>query len=624
MNDSHAFFILRADQYQSNPSKWFVHPPVDVPSLDYGAHSIRLIGSRGSGKTMLLRSIAEKPFGESLMGTSLEAKNRIRVYIRPDNQLMNSFKGWGISSEVWSVASQELILLRIFRELSHKINAWIKERDNNYFLKINTKSFSFDKEGHCLEDWIRTSLHNLYKWSRSPNNSPPISIATLDSLQSLLSTLPYYYSDFPESFTVSVYIDELEIYQNYQQEQINDWIKNPPLGWVFHVAHRWYLDYTRNTSSNERIEESNDYKIIDLDKPLLSSEKEGKRLRKEFYSKIIMNEVHSHRNNDEVKVSTTLLPSIKLQTVCENLRKERRALEAWKRLIKKAYKESNHKTDVNALIKEGEKINDSRWWAFWPVLIARNITLVINDTQKKANRELLANFLLGSVLQIYIETNGRVPLLAYTGFDRICSIALSNVREFMLIIKEAIENERLALGEDNDFAIISKGISPESQAKAIQNRSKNFSSFVSISAHKLGFDIQQALDNWYAYLRNVQSLSTLPYNEPNHCVLNNIAEKESAAWKTLQTAKRHGGFIFEKPTKLKQDRKDGQLDIRLHPLICVWKCLSYRKRNSPPLTFSEIKTITDAKNLEEIQLFFINKHAKKEHPNNQPDFFKEC
>jgi hypothetical protein len=61
-----AVFLLRADQYQQDPSDWFVLPAVDITPLNSGSHPIRLIGSRGSGKTMILRSIAGKPLGESI------------------------------------------------------------------------------------------------------------------------------------------------------------------------------------------------------------------------------------------------------------------------------------------------------------------------------------------------------------------------------------------------------------------------------------------------------------------------------------------------------------------------------------------------------------------------------
>ena len=271
-----AVFLLRADQYQEDPSEWFVMPEVDITSLNSGSHPIRLIGSRGSGKTMILRSIAGKPLGESISDNSSKATNRLRIYIRPDNQLMGSMKGWGLSKDIWESASLELMLLRIFEEAVNKVNQWLESRNYDR-LCIDSKAFSFTSKGEDLAAWIRIKQHALYKWARSPEGNPPIIIAALSSLAALIKSLELHIDRFPKKLPVSVYFDEQETYLDYQQAIINDWIKNPPEGWVFHVAHRRYLEYINYTSTDECIDESNDFRIIDLDEPLVDSSPKSKK-----------------------------------------------------------------------------------------------------------------------------------------------------------------------------------------------------------------------------------------------------------------------------------------------------------------------------------------------------------
>lgn len=607
------FFKLRADQYRDDPVKWFVKPPIDIASLDYGDHSIRLIGSRGCGKTMLLRSIAEQEIGASLTGTCTDANSRIRVYIRPDNQLINSLRGWDVPLKLWESIALELMLLRILREICSKVSKWALKHGYTETLYLDESKFSFSDNGTNIDEWLRIKLHMLYKWVRTPDvNSPlELNIAALDNLATLVSTLTKRYANFPTNYSISIYIDELEIYPEYQQKLINDWIKNPSLGWVFHVAHRRYFAPTHHTSSLETIEASNDYRLIDLDEPLMDASVEGKKKREDFYREIIQKEITIYGDDINIEANN-LLPKITLEDTCILMRETHRASEAWGRLVKKACQVSRTEKDLNKILLQGQAIEDARWWAMWPALIASNKTELIDSTDSKRAKDWLGNKLLGSLLQIYIESNEKLAPLVYSGFSRICSIVLSNIREFMLIIRQAIENELVAKDTNLEINIIKTGISYESQAKAILTRSENFSLFVSISANKFGFNIQQALDNWYFFLRNVQSIPSLPYNEPNHIVCDTSIKQDTNGWQIIEAGQNHGAFIVESATKIKKhDRVEGYKTIKLHPLLCAWKYLSYRNRNSPTLNWADIESITMAPSTEIVRASFNSKFENK-------------
>jgi hypothetical protein len=618
--DKNAVFLLRADQYQHDPSDWFVLPAVDITPLNSGNHPIRLIGSRGSGKTMILRSIAGKPLGESIPDNSYHAKNRLRIYIRPDNQLMGALKGWGLNEPIWKAASIELMLLRIFEEAASKINYWLEKRGRKT-LHFNEKRFCFAQNGEDLSEWIRIKQHALYKWARSPHGHPPIIIAALNSLSSLIKSLEKHIETFPEDLPVSVYFDEQETYLEYHQVIINDWIKNPPLGWVFHVAHRRYLEYVDKTSTDEIIDPSNDFRIIDLDYPLVSSQSESKRDREGFYEKIIKYEVRGLKD-DEAQFDyknfspKILLPSYQNKMELSNeLRNNSYAQEAWRRLTENSIKFSRVKTK-NA-INKGKKVKDSRLWVVWPILVARN-EIENLDIESKKIKNFLHNHFNGAILQIYFESKGRAPMDFYSGFSSICSIVLSNVREFILILQQAIEYElQRHIDTKRDFIeILKRGISTNSQYRSVMTRSKHFNDIVAISAQERGIDIEQALDNWFTFFSICQRLPNLPYNEPNHIICKDSIDELSSAWEIINAGEKHGAFIYTLSSKQRGNTKENQRDIRIHPLLLAKHYLSYAKRNTPPLDFETISLITTTHDKKLIKEIAQRQRNKKE--NNLP------
>lgn len=582
-------FLLRADQYQQDPGKWFVDPQVDISGLDNGDHPIRLIGSRGSGKTMILRSIAAKPIGESITECSTSTPSRLRIYIRPDNQLMGGMTGWGLEKDVWKTASNELMLLRIFEEATKKINDWLKTRDL-ISLCFDYDNFCFSENGKELSLWIRQAQHKLYKWARCPSDKPPVVMAALGSLASLLKSLNHHYPGFPQHLAVSVYFDEQEIYREHQQIIINDWIKNPPEGWVFHVAHRRYLDYVTKTSTTEIIDKSNDFREIDLDAPLVDSSEDAKFYRRRFYRKLILNEIRNIEGNeieDDTFSPNDFLPSYTKAELATKLREEKYANDAWKRLTENAAKIA--KKDPNEVVIEGNAIKDDRRWVLWPMMVARRKN---DNFDKNQIENLIHNYLTGAILQIYFEAKGRVSMHYYAGFNALCSIVLSNVREFILILKLAIEYEIQGEEGKSLLDVIRSGLSSENQYKAVMARSKQFNKVVAISAAERGHAIEQALNNWFLFFTTVQRLPTLPYNEPNHITCTDSVDKQNQAWATIEAGEKHGAFIFSLPSKQRTSTKANQLDIRLHPLLAAKHCLAYAKRNTMSLSFENIVTIT--------------------------------
>lgn len=594
-----AVFLLRADQYQEDPSEWFVMPEVDITSLNSGSHPIRLIGSRGSGKTMILRSIAGKPLGESIPDNSTQSMNRLRIYIRPDNQLMGAMSGWGLKQSIWKAASVELMLLRIFEEATNKVNYWLENNDMAR-LCFNSKNFCFDDKGEDLANWVRVKQHILYKWARYPEGNPPIVVAALSSLAALIKSLEQFIKGFPKNISVSVYVDEQETYLEHQQVIINDWIKNPPERWVFHVAHRRYLEYVRKTSTNEVIDESNDFRIIDLDYPLVTSQPESKNIRERFYKKIIQYEIRS-LDLDETKFDTknfspeTLLPNCKPKHA-KGLREDTYAKDAWKRLTENSSKLAG--VDPQEAIKIGDSLEDDRLWVLWPILVARGKS---NDLAKLNIKDYIHNHLNGAILQIYFESKGRAPMDYYSGFSALCSIVLSNVREFILILQQAIEYEHQSDSKLEFIDILSNGISSTNQYKAVMARSRHFNDVVAISAAERGHNIETALLNWLTFFSIYQRLPTLPYNEPNHIICSDSIDESSPAWKTIEAGEKHGAFIFTLPSKQRESTKENQKDIRIHPLLAAKYYLSYAKRNTPSLDFKKIKLITTTTDIDEVK-----------------------
>jgi hypothetical protein len=380
-----------------------------------------------------------------------------------------------------------------------------------------------------------------------------------------------------------------------------NWIKNPPEGWVFHVAHRRYLEYVVQTSTNEIIDESNDFRILDLDFPLVNSQPDSKITRERFYKKIIQYEVRGLDSEgdqfDYKKFSPhTLLPSAKSE-LAENLREDTYAKDAWKRLTEYACNLVG--LDPQKIIEKGNSLENSKLWVLWPIIVARRKSEILNQLDLKS---YFHNHFIGAVLQIYFESKGRAPMEYYCGFSELCSIVLSNVREFILILQQAIEYEHQNDEKMDFIEIMRRGLSSTSQYKAVLARSKHFNDVVAISAAERGLDIETALNNWFKFFSVCQRLPTLPYNEPNHIICSDSIDESSSAWKTIEAGEKHGAFLFTQSSKQRERTKDNQKDIRIHPLLAAKHYLSYSKRNTPSLEFKTISLITTTTDLEKVKM----------------------
>ena len=295
------------------------------------------------------------------------------------------------------------------------------------------------------------------------------------------------------------------------------------------------------------------------------------------------------------------------------LRKNTSAKEAWKRLVERASKLIGY--DSRKVIKEGNSLNDDRLWLLWPIIVARGKKEEINYI---INEDYFHNHLNGAILQIYFESKGRAPMNYYSGFDALCSIVLSNVREFILILQQAIEYEHQDDLEKELFDIIGSGISTTNQFRAVMARSKYFNNVVAISAAERGHAIEKALYNWLTFFSLYQRLPALPYNEPNHIICSDSIDKSSPAWGTITAAEKHGAFIFSLSSKQRENTKDNQIDIRIHPLLAAKYYLSYAKRNTPHLDFKTISLITNTNDVNQVKELVKEKEGGY---NKQPSLF---
>ena len=276
---SAAYARNRAEEI--SPDQWdnFVVPPF-YSRLEYGRQMkpVQFVGGRGCGKTTLLRYLSHRTqFSPNRPCLDSDAFKNIGFYYRADTQYLSAFRGGGIDDRVWQSIFRHVVCLAVAEEMLDcfdRIIRWPKAKwpsnlsqppKTLIFRQVKDYDQSLPTNLRALLDEIGKRRRRVITWVNNVDTMErPIAFPAVEFLNSLIDHAKNQLACFAGS-TFHVLIDEYENLLNEQQRVVNTWLKHstPPL--VFHIAIKRYGMRDPKTLGEESIQESEDYRTIDLE-----------------------------------------------------------------------------------------------------------------------------------------------------------------------------------------------------------------------------------------------------------------------------------------------------------------------------------------------------------------------
>lgn len=246
----------------------------DKLSLDEIRKPIVFEGGRGCGKTTLLRYLSH--------ATQLSPRRRITkdtlpkqlgLYLRADTRYLRAFQGDALDDGEWQKAFEHDLCLIIVGELLLALKALaLPDRVTDFENVQHVRLTSFTDfvgnapvEPLALLAHIKRLRNQLAMWLNNPEDeAKPKFLPLKQVVLSLIGDIRDQISQL-SNIVFFVFLDEYENLLPYQMRVINTYLKHSGDPLVFHVATKRNGMVTRETLSEERIQQSHDFNVFDVE-----------------------------------------------------------------------------------------------------------------------------------------------------------------------------------------------------------------------------------------------------------------------------------------------------------------------------------------------------------------------
>jgi len=626
-NIKDAFTKNRAEYYPDDVYGLFAIPPF-VKNYNFlnTNQSWRIVGARGTGKTMFLKSLCHATvFSSKKNDVSLESINNIGIYWRPDTQLCSLITESWLGSQ-WKMAFLHYLTLILLEEIYQSIKSIQKSNldlNGRELLNIELDPILSEcfhqpiKTISDLKDFCNKQKFQLSFWLNNFQNvEQPKFLSPFPLIPTIVDGIAEQVNELSE-MSYMVYVDEYENLATKQQTLINDFIKHSRTRLRFSFAMKKYSAISWDTSGTEKISETHDFKTIDLDAE--TSNEEFKLMAAEFVvyrlrhvraidadpdydnPKILTEErqlnlrLDDYRVQKFVDIASKIFPSNTSGEVASEILNDKTLRNKVLSIIKLGLKNSGTQ---NNSIKPQDFIIDSQPEAS---IVSAAILNRKNQDPKQVLIELIKwaegikegnkfkgwidNNIFGVIFMIYKSFPRRTSPL-YAGFERFCTLSRKNMRHFQELCHEALIE---SLSEsDTQFS----SIPIEIQAHAARRVSEKNLIEVVPSLGQNG----ESLRNFVARLGMIFSVSAKrnSQSEPeiNHFSIN-ISSGSSLPQNLqdlIRSAKVWNVLFEENKTKSKSD-DIADKDYVLNPIFAPFYGISYRKIRKVEFDWDEVRIL---------------------------------
>lgn len=585
----------RAEEISNDFYNYFVKPSESFYRKLLINKATVLVGGRGTGKTMLLKSLAlEYKKQRSDYFTSFVNEKYIGCYIRADIKIVNNFSGRGISDDEWDaifahyfnlITTQQIFFA--IRTISQKIDLNEKclgDIVDRYIAITNDNDIEKTIDG-VLKSIIK-ALDRLVMFMNNPKVvSAPILINNGYLFTSICETLSQH-KEFDKK-TWFIMVDEYENLPIGKQKIINTLIKanQPPV--IFKIAMKPGGWWTRETAaSTESLDISADYELIDYQSDV--TDKEFVDLAVE----ISKNNLAKNGITDEnyLDVRNLLVELSPEDEALDIYKKSKRKPEFENRVIKIVESFTEDMVDrskyISALIIKEEPLRTR----LHLVLLEKEKEKYTPEDiyiEKTGNtdkyKEWYKHYRIGTLYLFCSEYGVRKK---YTGFDTFIDLSSKIMRSYICILSKTLE-----FSQDNGFtAEAPKPFDFNDQNKAVYNISqkKVFEIETYASLGPMLYSFANYLGRIFEKL-NKDTQQKQP--ERNHFSI--VGSVDSDTSKYLSGALLYS-VLQEDPANKLRSGEIRDKDYLLNRIYSPYYNISYRKMHKLDLAVEDLRTLFSA------------------------------
>ncbi|MFD2165657.1 hypothetical protein ACFSJY_05210 [Thalassotalea euphylliae] len=578
-----------------------------------------IVGGRGTGKTMFIKYHCH--------ATQLSPKRReitredlsfLGIHWRPDTAFTpNINPNW--VGKYWESVFNSLMSVSILIEFSRLINNIYLSNIDDPNLKANLQNFliptpikkalSIEETNFISsEEYFQDALFEITNWIRMPSSeTPPFS---LDLKQTALLVIQKLKSNCPQlnDSLFHIFIDEFENLSSEQQKIINSWLKHGHDPLLFSIAYKKYANVTSDTKTQEKLEERDDYRLIDVEKIYFNSEnpKSFEILAAELlllklsdyldmpdmdkvikaYSEVESIELRKQPTYQAQikKIIEHIFPSQSQAEISRQLLSDSTLLNKLKSTLIEDALKKNGETELTSLdfinsdypeasIINGVLLHRTR---VKPIEIKQEFDSLIALGSNAKYKQWIQNNLYGALLYLYNTLPQRVSP-TYAGFSEFILMSKGNLRHFLELCFQSLSKAQSESNLLEDKFISSVPI--ETQSKATLTTSTNQLGKI-INSGANGKYLQKIAYRLGIIFSQHQKRKSQSEPEVNHfsidisdvSLLNEKVQQllnESLVWSVL---------IPYRSTKNKSESDIEQIDYLLHPVLSCHFGISPRKK----------------------------------------------
>jgi hypothetical protein len=572
-----ALFATRAEELGNRVFDYFAMPSDSFYRRLLNNKAAVIVGGRGTGKTMLLKSLAYEyrvANKDSLTALDFWQQDRyLGCYVRADTNIVSSFKGRGIGDETWRELFAHYFNLRVVQQIIKTLKAAVEKNI------INDEKLAPFYERYCeltnatfftniadTEKHVRKSLDELVRYLNNPRRvEAPILLNNGTLIFECCNTLSEI-----EPLSEKVWfilIDEFENLNPDQQRIVNTLIKanQPPV--IFKIAMRPGGWWTQETLTNsETLENIADFDMINYQTDFDDSDYENLILK--AFEKSLINNNIINKEYQNVKV---LLPELSPEDEAKKIFNSTNMKHNFIKKIELAIDECT--TDSNVRIKLREQLilpEEPLKTRFNLVLLERgkkpfDIVNQIENSPKKY-LESYRHSKMGTLFMFCREYKRKK---IYSGFNTYLLLSSKIIRNFVSLFSRAWE-----ISIDGGFTVNDpKPFDFEDQSEAAYDVSQG--KVFEISAYPVGHN----LSGFANYLGRIfEQLNKDPkQSQPERNHLGLVGDVSNEANSVLRGALMYSVLQETPATKLRAQSEVRGVDYLFNRIYCPYYNLSYRK-----------------------------------------------
>ncbi len=577
--ESKALFATRAEELGNRVFDYFAMPAESFYTRLLKNKAAVLVGGRGTGKTMLLKSMA---FEYKVINKTVDESSQVwfsdhylGCYIRADTNIVSGFKGRGIDDESWQLLFAHYFNFRTLQQIVKTIKSAVEkliitEKDLEEFIERYGEVLGYPRfEIQSLKEMEENIRYKLDELVRYINNPKKRDIPELTNNGTLIFECCQMLSNKTTfaNKTWYILIDEYENLNEDQQRIINTLIKanQPPV--IFKIAMRpggWWTQETLTPSEN--LEKIADFDMIDYQTDFSQNDYE-ELIIKAFNKSLILNQIEDPYFQDVRNLLPEISPEDEARRVLDRSKKKNEFNDQIIQKINESTKIQEEQLELKKILVDE---NDPLRTRFHLVLLDRNKSpqqiarQILNQQQKYL--ESYRHYRMGTLFLLCREYKQKK---LYAGFNTYVLLSSKIMRNFVSLFSRAWE-----LSSDNGFTVHSpKAFSYEDQSDAAYDVSQG--KVFEISAYPSGSKLSSFANHLGRIFEQLNKDHKQSQPERNHFVILGDISQEA---KNLMRGALMYSILQEVPaTKLRSEVEVKGTDYLFNRIYCPYYYLSYRK-----------------------------------------------